>query len=59
MQIRADVCDHGRPGSTWEFSPLKRWIATTDGSALAIASEMAVSSAATTSVGARAGRPGC
>ena len=38
-----------------EFSPLKRWIATTDGSALAIASAMTVSSAATTSAGDGAG----
>ena len=50
-----------------EFSALSRWIATTDGSALAIASAMAVSSDATTigrrqalagQILAAAGRPG-
>ena len=40
-----------------EFSTLYRWIATTDGSALAIASAMTVSIAATMSAGEGPGGP--
>src|SRR4051812_16574678 len=40
---------------SWVFSPFKRWIATTDGSAVAIASAMTVSIDATTSAGAGPG----